>query len=93
MEEVLQTLLEYGTSKAPIGCCPSVTTGGSHDSGSGEKLSFLSLADGDSEGLRLLSGTRDSNEVTLSNKDMFNIYCCWGSVSKAAAELGDWCRR
>ena len=50
--------------------------GGSHDSGSGEKLSFLSLEEGDSEGSRPRSGARDSNEVTLSNKDMSNIYCC-----------------
>ena len=51
--------------------------GGSHDPGSGEKLSFLSLEDADSERGPLLSGTRDSKEVTLSNNDISNIYSSW----------------
>jgi hypothetical protein len=61
--------------------------GGSHDSGSGEKLNFLSLEEVDSDGSRPRSGARDSNEVTLSNNDMSKyIYCCTG----AEAGGGSW---
>jgi hypothetical protein len=72
--------------------------GGSHDSGSGEKLSFLSLDEGDSERPLPLSGARDSNEVTLSNNDISNIYSCtdveegWlqDSVIGVAVEASRW---
>jgi hypothetical protein len=70
--------------------------GGSHDPGSGEKLSFLSLEDADSEREPLLSGTRDSKEVTLSNNDISNIYssCCTdrkeeSGIEEVGRQLGD----
>jgi hypothetical protein len=71
-----QILLLFGTSKALIACTFSSTVGGTHDPGSGLKLSFRSLGEWEPTGDLPLSGDSVSTEVTLCNSDMpLSILC------------------
>ena len=65
--------------------------GGSHDSGSGEKLNFLSLGESDEEGDIPLWGEKASKDETLSAKDIFK-YILSQLYAAGRSRLGDWCR-